>query len=415
MCELDRRAFLRIGLGSTAAAGFLPSGWAAAPSRAARAKAVIVLFMEGGPSQMDTFDLKPGKATGGPFKEIETAAPGVRICQHLPQLAKEMKDVSLIRSMTSTEGDHNRGQYLLHTGQKPEPAVTHPGIGSYVSRELGTAGAALPNAITVALKTRVPAEAFLRPEHAPYAVDKPGEPIRNIRYGAGVDVVRFNERMSLLRDLEQEFENGRAVPFVEGRREAYRRADQLMHTPHLRAFDLAEEDDRLRDAYGRNAFGQGCLLARRLVERGVRFVEVGLGGWDTHSNNFDATETLMGALDPGFGTLVRDLRERRLLEETLVVWMGEFGRTPRINAQNGRDHWPKSFSVALAGGGIQGGRAVGETDAEGFEVKSRPVTVQDYVATIYGCLGIDIAKQTVNESGRPIRILNGGAPVKELL
>jgi hypothetical protein len=413
MCELDRRAFLRIGLGATAAASFMPTAFAA--PRGGKARAVIVLFMEGGPSQLDTFDLKPGQSTGGPFKPIETAARGVQICEHLPRLAREMKDVSIIRSLTSTEGDHARGQYLLHTGQKPEPAVTHPGLGSYVSRELGSPSAALPNAITIALKTRTPGAAFLKSEHAPYAVDRPGEPIRNINYAAGVDVLRFNERMDLLRTLENDFEQAHEAGYVDARRQAYARADKLMHTPALRAFDLVEEDDKLRDAYGRTPFGQGCLLARRLVERGVRFVEVGLGGWDTHSNNFDATEGLMSALDPAFSTLLTDLRGRGMLEETLIVWMGEFGRTPRINPQNGRDHWPKSFSVALAGGGIQGGRAVGETDAQGFEIKDRPVPVADFAATIYHCLGIDVKKQTVNESGRPIRILNAGAPVQELI
>ncbi len=410
MSKLNRRAFLRVGLGASAAAS-LPA-FATAQS-VAKAKALIVLFMEGGPSQMDTFDLKPGTDTGGPFKPIGTSAPGVRISEHLPRLAREMKDVSIIRSLTSTEGDHARGQYLLHTGHKPEPATTHPGIGSYVARELGSPNAGLPNCITVALKTRVPGEAFLKPEYAPYAVEQPGEPIRNIRYAMGVDVLRFNERMDLLRTIEGEFASG--TPFAEGRRESYRRADQLMHTPELRAFDLREEEDALRDSYGRTPFGQGCLLARRLVERGVKFIEVGLGGWDTHSNNFEGTETLMDTLDPAFATLVLDLRRRGLLEETLIVWMGEFGRTPRINPQNGRDHWPKNFCVAMAGGGIQGGRVVGATDAHGMEIRQRPVPVEDYAATIYQCLGIDAKKPTINEMGRPIKIQNTGAPVRELL
>jgi hypothetical protein len=409
---MDRRSFLRIGLGASAAAGFAPSAFARSVGKA---RALIVLFMEGGPSQLDTFDLKPGTDTGGPFRPIETAAPGVQICQHLPRLAREMKDVSVIRSLTSTEGDHLRGQYLLHTGHKPEPAINHPGIGSYVSRELGHPDAGLPNCITVGLKTRVPGAAFLKPVHAPYAVEQPGEPIRNIRYAAGVDVLRFNGRMELLRTLEEEFAKAHETPYAEGRREAYRRADQLMHTPELRAFDLREEEDALRDAYGRTPFGQGCLLARRLVERGVRFVEVGLGGWDTHSNNFDGTEALMDTLDPGFSTLLLDLRRRGMLEETLVVWMGEFGRTPKINAQNGRDHWPKNFCVAMAGGGIRGGRVVGATDAHGLEIRERPVPVEDYAATIYHCLGIDAKKPTINEIGRPLRIQNAGAPVRELL
>ncbi len=407
---MDRRSFLRIGLGATAAAGFLPPAIARAATRRATAKAVIVLYMEGGPSQLDTFDLKPGRDTGGPFKEIETAARGIRICEHLPRLAREAKELAIVRTMTSKEGDHQRGQYLLHTGQRPEAAMTHPGIGSYVSREVGAPGAALPNCIAV--QARVPGAAFLKAEHAPYLVEEPGRPIQNIRTAAGVDASRFASRKEILGMLEDDFAPGSG--FVEGRRDAYRRADQLMNTPQLKAFDLDQEDAALRDAYGRTSFGQGCLLARRLVESGVKFVEVGLYGWDTHQDNFNQTQRLMETLDPGYATLVRDLRERRLLGETLVVWMGEFGRTPKINAQNGRDHWPRAFSVVLAGGGVQGGRVIGETDAEGFDVKDRAVTVEDYAASVYQCLGIDVRKQTVNESGRPIRILNGGAPLREL-
>jgi uncharacterized protein (DUF1501 family) len=227
-----------------------------------------------------------------------------------------------------------------------------------------------------------------------------------------VDEARAAGRKKILATLEDGFAGDSA--YVEGRRDAYRRADQLMHTPQLKAFDLEQEDAKLRDAYGRTPFGQGCLLARRLVETGVKFVEVGLYGWDTHADNFTQTRGLMETLDPGFATLIRDLRERRLLSETLVVWMGEFGRTPRINAQNGRDHWPKAFSIVLAGGGVQGGRVIGETDAGGFDIQDRPVTVEDYAATIYQCLGIDVKKQTINESGRPLRILSAGAPVREL-
>jgi hypothetical protein len=219
----------------------------------------------------------------------------------------------------------------------------------------------------------------------------------------------------VLEELENSFAGEHGGGFQQKRREAYHKADELMHTPHLRAFDLKEEDEKLRDGYGRTPFGQGCLLARRLVERGVKFVEVGLGGWDTHGDNFNKIRGNLDALDPAFATLIRDLRERSLLSETLVVWMGEFGRTPRINGNNGRDHWPKVFSMVIGGGGVGGGRLVGSSDAGGFEIKDRPVTVEDYASTVYHCVGIDTKKQTVNEFGRPIRILNGGAPVRELL
>ena len=415
MCDLDRRSFLRIGLGATAAASMSPALLAQEPARTAKAKAVIVLFMEGGPSHIDTFDPKPGQDTNGPFKAIDTAVRGIQICEHLPRVAAELKHVSIIRSMTSKEGDHGRGQYVLHTGHVPEPATSHPGIGSYVSREKGTAESALPNFIAIQSRGRVQGPAFLSNDHAPFSVDRPGDPISNIRYAGGVDVLRFNERMHVLEDLEESFAKERAEGFGRKRRDAYHKADQLMHTPQLRAFDLKEEKDELRDQYGRTPFGQGCLLARRLVERGVKYVEVGLGGWDTHGDNFVKIQGSLAALDPAFATLIRDLRERSMLQETLVLWMGEFGRTPRINGQNGRDHWPQVFSMVMGGGGVEGGRVIGESDAGGFAVKDRPVTVEDYASTVYHCLGIDSRKQTVNEVGRPIRILNGGAPVRELL
>jgi hypothetical protein len=415
MNPLDRRSFLRIGLGATAASAFVPSLAAAAHgARRGTAQSVILLYMEGGPSHIDTFDPKPGQDTNGPFRAIDTAVRGIRICEHLPGLAAGMKDLALIRSVTSKEGDHGRGQYVFHTGHAPEPAVSHPGIGAYVSRETGNPKAPLPNNIAVGVRGNAPGAAFLRIDHAPFAVERPGDPIRNVRYAPGVDVLRFNGRMAALDVLESAFSADRSAPFVQGRRDAYGKADLLMHTPQLRAFDLRDEDDALRDRYGRTPFGQGCLLARRLVERGVRFVEVGLGGWDTHADNFGKIRGVLDALDPAFSTLVADLRQRGLLEETLVVWLGEFGRTPRINGQNGRDHWPKVFSMVLAGGGVQGGRVVGSSDATGHEVAERPVTPEDYAATVYYCLGVDPRKPTFNELGRPIRILNGGAPIREL-
>ena len=413
MHEIERRTFLRIGLGMTAASAFVPPGLAKEAEAKARAKAVIMLFMDGGPSQIDTFDPKPGKSTGGSFQAIDTAVRGIQICEHMPRLGKQMRDLSLIRSMTSKEGDHRRGKYLIHTGHRPQGAFERPAVGCYVGHEKGDPEAALPNYISVLAP--VFSAAFLKSRHAPYPVRQPGQPIHNIQYARGVDSRRFKNRTDLLSKLEDEFEKLHATAYLQGRREAYREADKLMHTPDLRAFDLSDEDDKLRRAYGRNRFGQGCLLARRLVERGVKFVEVGLGGWDTHQDNFNQTRSLLNVLDPAFATLIRDLGQRGLLKETLVVWLGEFGRTPRINANNGRDHWPTCFCTVLAGGGIQGGRVVGRTDSLGMAVKERPVTVQDFYATMYLCLGVDTQKKFLGESGRPIQILDNGEPIVELL
>jgi len=413
MSALDRRTVLRIGLGTTAAAAFVPPLLAREAAAMAKAKAVIMLFMDGGPSQIDTFDPKPGKSTGGSFQAIDSAVRGVRVCEHLPKLASRFNDLSIIRSMTSKEGDHRRGKYLVHTGHRPQGAFERPAVGCFVGHEMGRQDSALPNYISVLAP--VFSAAFLKARHAPYPVREPGQPIHNIRYPRGVDSGRFADRTNLLRELEDEFQKLHATAYGRGRREAYLQADKLMHTPDLRAFSLKNEDDTLRDAYGRNKFGQGCLLARRLIERGVKFVEVGLGGWDTHQNNFKQTRSLLNVLDPAFSTLIKDLKQRGLLKDTLVVWLGEFGRTPRINRYNGRDHWPNCFSTVLAGGGVQGGRVVGRTDPLGMAVRERPVTVQDFYATMYACLGVDIKKKFPGESGRPIQILEKGEPVAELL
>ena len=412
MHDLNRQTFLRIGLGATAAAAFVPSLLAKEAASKAKAKAVIMLFMDGGPSQIDTFDPKPGKSTGGPFKAIDTAVPGIQICEHMPKLGKQMRDLSIIRSMTSKEGDHNRGKYLIHTAHAPQGAFVRPAVGCYVGHETGEPEATLPNYISVVAPLF--SAAFLKSRHAPYPVRRPGHPIQNIKYARGVDSQRFKNRTDLLSKLEDEFEKLHATAYQQGRRESYREADKLMHTPDLRAFDLSSEDDKLRRAYGRNPFGQGCLLARRLVERGVKFVEVGLGGWDTHQDNFNRSRRLVNVLDPAFATLIHDLKQRGLLDETLVVWLGEFGREPHINEYTGRHHWPACFCTVLAGGGIQGGRVVGKTDSLGEAVAKRPVTVQDFYATMYSCLGVDTQKEFMDESGRPIQILDKGEPTLEL-
>jgi hypothetical protein len=232
----------------------------------------------------------------------------------------------------------------------------------------------------------------------------------------GVDVDRSSARLGLLKDMEEEFLTGRPGPAAASHRTAYLRAVRMMRSPAVRAFNLDEEPAKLRDRYGRNLFGQGCLLARRLVETGVPFVEVSLGGWDTHQNNFDAVKGLCGTLDPAWSTLLEDLGDRGLLDSTLVVWMGEFGRTPKINGQRGRDHWAVSWSTVLAGGGIKGGQAVGQTSPDGMEVKERPVSVPDFLATVGLALGLDIKKQNNSNVGRPIRFVDPGAkPVKEVL
>ncbi len=381
-------------------------------TRAAAAKACIVIWLAGGPSHIDTFDPKEGRETGGPTKGIDTNVQGIQLSENLPTMAKVMDKMAVVRGMTSREGSHERGRYLMHTGYVPGPVV-HPSVGSIVAQEIGDKALDLPNFIAVGSPTE--GAGFLDPQFSPFVVNNPGGPIQNLGYAQGVTKERFRDRMKLLEEQEKDFTREHESEETQKHKTAYDKADRLMHTPLLKAFDLTQEKPDLVKAYGDNRFGKGCLLARRLVEVGVRFVEVSLGGWDTHQDNFTRVKQLCGSPDPGAGTLMKDLADRRMLDSTLVVVMGEFGRTPRINNDTGRDHYPRAWSLALAGGGIQGGRVVGSTDKDGVEVKERPVTVPELFATLYHCLGVDYSKKLPTPLGNRIVIVDNAKPVKELI
>jgi hypothetical protein len=391
-------------------------------------KAVIVLWMAGGPSQFETWDPKEGRDNGGPTKALETAVKGVSYAENLKVCATQAEHISLIRSMSSREGSHERGRYLLHTGYIPTGTVVHPSMGSITAMEIGSKEAELPNFFSLGGTTD--GAGFLPPQHNPFVVTtgrggagggrRPAEgagtiKVDNVAYPPGVDKARFRERLKLLREQEADFEKDHPSEEVEKHKTAYEKADKLMHTPLLDAFDLSKEKPDLVQAYGESTFGRSCLLARRLVERGVTFIEINLGGWDTHQDNFARVASNCKQLDPGMGTLIRDLHEKRLLDRTLVVWMGEFGRTPKVNGNNGRDHYPRAWSAALAGGGIKGGRVIGSTDKDGVDVKESPVTVPDLFATIYSAIGIDPKKKVTSPLGRPLAFSDNGVPVKDLL
>jgi hypothetical protein len=443
--RLTRRELVR--LSAAGIVGWSLSGWlealaqdtATAPRRR---RSCILLWMNGGPSQMDTFDLKPGHANGGPFKEIATNVPGIRISEHLPKLARHMDQIALIRSMSSKEGDHGQAAYFLHTGYRQRGPVQYPALGSLVAKELGRDEFPLPCFVSIAPYRFFNADAygpgFLGPRYAPlivgeqgYQSGQPGEAtdpgralrVPNLEPFAELTRERFAGRLDLLRGLESDFVTPRPDIAPRSHQSAYERAVKLMRTRAAKAFDLDEEPARLRNAYGRTLFGQGCLLARRLIEEGVPFVEVTLGqfdnaslGWDTHVNNFEAVRRLSGELDAAWSSLLEDLRVRGLLDSTLIVWMGEFGRTPKINGQQGRDHYPNAWTTVLAGGGIRGGQVIGRTSGDGTQVEERAVSVPDFLATICGLLGLDPRKQNVSNVGRPIRIADPAArPIQELL
>jgi hypothetical protein len=431
----ERRDFLKFGLAG--ALGVSYSGWlprlARAVEGAAPGKSCILLWMSGGPTQTDTFDPKPEHANGGPTKAVATSVPGITIGEHLPGLAQQMQDLAIIRGLTSTEGDHQRGTQLMMTGYRPTGAVVnYPVLGSLISKELGRPDNDLPNFVSVSpFRLAQLGAGFLGPQYAPLTVsgqsDDPSAranlTIENLLPPSGVGRDSMEDRFSLLKFLEEEFVTVRTAESAESHGANYERAMRMVRTEAKGAFRLDEEPDELRDAYGRNRFGQGCLLARRLVERGVAFVEVTLSqvdgnalSWDTHSDNYARVQQLCGVLDPAWSTLMNDLRERGLLDDVLMVWMGEFGRTPEINENGGRDHFPLAWSTALAGAGIQGGHVVGDTGADGLEVVDRPVTVPELYATICAALGIDPALENISDEGRPIGIVDGDAePVQELV
>ncbi len=438
---LSRRDWLKLsaaGVAAHSASGWLENLAHAAAASPLRKRACILLWMNGGPSQTDTFDLKPGHKNGGPFKEIATSAPGLRIGEHLPKIARFGHKMAVVRSLTTKEGDHGRASYLLRTGYLPQGAIQYPTLGSLLAKELGRDDSPLPNFVSVApyrqFNQAAYASGFLGPLHAPLLI---GENVNNgpvanydellkvkdLEPAERVSKAHFDARLGLLRDLERDFSTQRPDAPPRSHKAAYDRAVRLMKTAASRAFNLAEEPAAVRDAYGRNLFGQGCLLARRLVERGVPFVEVTLGGingggfgWDTHGNNFPAVKSLCEVLDPAWATLMKDLQDRGMLDTTLIVWMGEFGRTPVINPSQGRDHYPNAWSGVLAGGGIKGGQAYGRTSPDGTTIEDKPTTVPDFLATVCKALGIDPEKQNPSHGGRPIRIVEkSGKPIKEIV
>jgi hypothetical protein len=418
LLDLSRRDFFRwsaAGATFTALSGWLDVLAARAASPGKRTKACILLWMDGGPSHKDTFDLKPGTKDGGDFKPISTSVPGIEVSEHFPKFAGLMQHAALLRGMSTGEGAHGRAKYFLHTGYKEgQGGLTYPSLGSIVSAELGRPEFPLPNFVSIG--NRSYGAGFLGARHQPLVVNDAARGVENLK--ALVGERQFDGRYGLLDEMEQGFFKSYKATAAGDHRTTYQRAVRLMQSKEAKAFDLSAEPAALRSAYGGSKFGDGCLLARRLVETGVPFVEVVLGGWDTHQDNFSRVKSLSAQVDPALSALVTDLKERGLLDSTLVVWMGEFGRTPRINTRGpkpGRDHYPRAWTSVLVGGGIKGGQVVGKTDKEGAAVVERPIPVVDFLATVCQVLGVDYTKK--NDAGdRPIRIVDKGAnPIKEVL
>jgi Protein of unknown function (DUF1501) len=413
--HVRRRDFLKAIPAAAAAAGHL--SWqdlltAKAADLRKAGKACIVLWMQGGPSQFETFDPKPGNPNGGETKAIKTAIPGIEISENLPEVAKSMGDLCLIRSLNGKEGQHPRATFLMHTGYLPSPAVKYPTLGSIVAKEIGHPASDLPSFVRIGAGPFSTGAGILGVDYDPLVMQAAGRPPENT--SLPTEQPRFHRRLGLLERLQADYANQGGRQEVSDHQKVYAQAAKLILSPKMEGFDLSKEPEKIKDAYGSSPFGQGCMLARRLIETGVTFVEVNLGNWDTHQDNFNRSRTLCGQLDQPFAALLADLKQRGMLDSTLVLWTGEFGRTPRINPNSGRDHYPRAFTAALAGGGIRGGQVIGATDAGGEAVTARPVGVSDLLRTVCHSLGIDADKQNPSSIGRPIRIVDGGEVVKEV-
>jgi hypothetical protein len=448
---MSRRHFLSHVAGATAMA--LPSfqfiqGLRAAQTDLKKAgKSLIIMWMGGGPTHMDTWDLKPGASTGGEFKPIDTAASGVKISELLPTVAKEFKNLSIVRSLVTNEGSHERGTVLMNTGRQPNPIVQFPAMGAVASSQLTSKDLPLPGFIGIGGTAQRIGPGFLGMAFAPFTVQNAGQPPANIKAPSsrgsddketeerlrrrqrlfytvedqfareGFPHLRSTKRTETERDKEEAALREAAGSAAQAHTAIYKKGFDLTVSPLRTVFEVSKEPRSVIDAYGgmQNGFGMGCLLARKLVEKGVTAVEVDLGGWDMHANIFNSMRTGNGPrLDKGMGTLVKELRERDLMKNTVVVWMGEFGRTPRINQNAGRDHWARVWSVVVGGGAIKGGQVYGSSSDDGMDIKEDPCSIGDLFATIYKGLGLEPSTQVRDNLGRPLSIAEG-KPLKGLV
>jgi hypothetical protein len=381
-------------------------------SSKAQAEHVILFWNSGGMSHLDTWDPKPGRKVQGEFNPIKTSVDGMEISEIFPQLAKQMHHGALIRSIAGTNGDHGRAQYELQTGFNQSPNIMHPGLGSLVAHEREPLGD-LP--ALVSISGQAARAGYLGQKCEAYFVGRPGQKDPYLTFPEGISHARGMQRLQILKKMNRRTSAQNGAEELKASQTALKDAVALMESPALKAFDLKKENPTTVEKYGDTEFGRGALLARRLVEQGVRFVQVNRGGFDNHGNIFQAMRNHGADMDPAIASLISDLKANGKLEKTLIVVLSEFGRTPRINDGGGRDHWARVFSCMMAGGGIKGGSIIGASDPDGMEVAERPVKVADLHATLCHALGIDLNKELTTPQGRPIRLVRKEAnPINEL-
>ncbi|MEZ6122221.1 MAG: DUF1501 domain-containing protein [Planctomycetaceae bacterium] len=393
---------------------FTSAAQAGSAGPAQKAEHIISLFMNGAMSHIDTFDPKPGVEEGGETKAIQTSVSGIQLAEHLPMLAERMNHLAVIRSMTTETGAHEQGQYLMRTSYKMIGSIRHPFMGAWLTHFEGKKNKDLPGSVIVGAGNLHPGQGYLSAEVAPAPVGDPEKGLQNIKSPKYLDEKNFEKRRRLISQFESGFKQKFNTTDVKAYSDYYSEAVRLLKSPDLEAFDINKEDAEVRERYGANRIGQGCLLARRLIEKGVRCVEVEHGGWDNHNDIYTTFNTRAGELDTAIAVLLDDLKQRGLLNKTLIVLTTEFGRTPKINQNAGRDHHPACFSSMLAGAGIRGGQVVGSTDRIGKSVDDGHCYPQDLNATIAYACGLPLEKTVMSPSGRPFKIANEGAPLMSL-
>lgn len=430
--EVNRRSFmasaargcLGVTIAGSAAELFAPSVHAADPATVAegggKAKSVIYLFMAGGMTHLDTFDPKP-EAPGefrGPTETIKTKADGLRLGHYMSRLAGQADKIALVRSMTSTQGAHGPGRYFMRTGYAQRASIVHPSNGAWITRLKQRTNRSLPSFVTVGAGNGHPAAGFFEPQYAPLPVGDATSGLQNVRRLRNVSEEQFNKQLALRQLLDKQFDGQfhKGQKNVRAYNQVFEEAVKLMQSEDLEAFDLKKETPKVHAAYGDHSFSKGVLLARRLVERGVRFIDVEFGGFDWHNDNFDQCEQKLPILDQALSGLLQDLEAKGLLESTLVVVATEFGRTPKIvQERSGRNHFPKAFSYLLAGGGIKGGQVYGKTDKTGSNVAENPVTGPDFNATIGFAMGVPHDLTLMSPSRRPFKLgARSGKPLTKL-
>ncbi|WLD15381.1 DUF1501 domain-containing protein [Planctellipticum variicoloris] len=422
--SLNRRRFLEHTARAMLGVSVLPAFARAAEEKAVKpnppggntAKNVIYLYMGGAMTHLDTFDLKPGRDVQGETKGIATKVAGMQFGERLPELAKLADKLAVVRSLHTETADHEQGRYLLRTSYKEIATIRHPGMGAWAIKLKGARDKSLPDNVLIGPEGRHPGAGFLEPSMTPVPIGDPIAGLQNTKQPEYLTEASFGKRLELIDKFDSGFRKKYPQKQVEAYSEFYRQATELMSSSDLKAFDLNQEKDKERDAYGRDRFGQGCMLARRLVEHDVRFVEVSLDGWDMHTDIYEAGKLPEKAanLDRALSALLTDLEARGLLKTTLVVLGTEFGRTPKINPNGGRDHHPGVFSGLLAGGGIKGGRHWGTSDEDGFRPADDGVTVGDFNATIAWSMGLPLNLEVFSKSGRPFKVAHDGKPLVKL-